>query len=159
MDKASLGKDGMIPKAREIAQQWNQKLTDVEKQHYRDQAMALLEDHAKILRQWWSTADPQLVELENSRRRRHNKQPSSVKKLALLKDPRKPKRPLTAFMLFKNEHAEPANSIVEMASQMKGIGAQWQSMSEESKAPYVQGAAEAQMQYKSALKKYQQQQH
>ena len=93
------------------------------------------------MREWWKNVDNDLVSLENSRRRRMNKQAEATgsgSKLKILVDPFAPKRQLSAYFLWARDERKgrgnmSAASINDMASFQKEIGAKWRTMSEQDK--------------------------
>ncbi|KAI8318664.1 hypothetical protein GQ54DRAFT_69882 [Martensiomyces pterosporus] len=116
-------------------------------------------NHEETLRQWWATADRSLVELENKRRRRHNKNVAGGAKgtkYQLLKDPFAPKRPGSAYLAFYKEKLAALGSISrdELLSQSKITASQWKSLSDAEKAPYVQQAAAEAEKYKQDMAQY-----
>ncbi|KAJ1718227.1 hypothetical protein LPJ61_006748, partial [Coemansia biformis] len=123
-------------RSRAYAEQWKQ-LGDAQKHRLENEVHKLRAEYEDTLRKWWSTADPELVALENQRRRRQR-----GSKAILLKDPFAPKRPLSAYVAFakahvdRNKGAAGSNGIGAMSALMKEAGAQWKRMAEADKAPF-----------------------
>jgi hypothetical protein len=73
------------------------------------------------------------------------------------KDPNKPKRALSAYMFFANEYREtvkeenPGLSFGEIG---KKLGETWKAMSDESKKPYNDKAAQDKERYTREMKNY-----
>ncbi|KAJ2540828.1 hypothetical protein EV175_006196 [Coemansia sp. RSA 1933] len=150
--------------AREMSLKWK-RMDEAEKAKYGALAKAQRAQYEKDVVDWWKSVDHKLVELENKRRKRINKNiRDKVKagetvrgsKLALLKDPFQPKRPLSAYMKFcKSELTGFGNgSGARVSEYMKQIGTKWRSMSEGQKAPFVQAAHNDMAAYKKAAEQY-----
>ena len=72
------------------------------------------------------------------------------------KDPRAPKRPLTAYFLFSAEHRSQFEKGTPVAEQAKKLGEQWRELSDEDKQPFVDKAAKAKEAYAVTMQKYKQ---
>ncbi|KAJ1662205.1 hypothetical protein GGF38_003375, partial [Coemansia sp. RSA 25] len=141
--------------SRSSASAWRA-LGDAAKQQYRAQHDAAKQQHEQAVRAWWAGADRTQVNLENQRRRRHNRRAAQgvIKgaRLALLKDPLAPKRPAGAYLLFMKENM--AGTSGGVAENAKAHSAQWRAMSDAAKAPYVAAAQAEAGAYKVAAEKY-----
>ncbi|KAJ2813774.1 hypothetical protein H4S07_000416 [Coemansia furcata] len=142
--------------SREAGRAWRA-LSESDKQQYHKQREALLAQHVQDVRKWWAGVDRKQVALENQRRRRHNRNVALNKvkgsRLPLLRDPLAPKRPLSAYMMFASEHlaGKSGDSIKDTS---RALGAEWKTMSDAAKAPYVSKAAVEADLYKAASQKY-----
>ncbi|KAJ2114577.1 hypothetical protein GGI13_000274 [Coemansia sp. RSA 455] len=141
--------------SREAAGAWRA-LSDAKKQAYRKQHDDLRAQHAQDVRKWWAAVDRTQVALENQRRRRHNRRVAQElvagSRLPLLKDPLAPKRPLSAFVFFMKERITGSTGSVKDAS--RALGAEWRSLPESARAPYVAAAQAEAGAYKAAAAKY-----
>ncbi|KAJ2083943.1 hypothetical protein GGI09_007319 [Coemansia sp. S100] len=141
--------------SREAAGAWRA-LSDAKKQAYRKQHDDLRAQHAQDVRKWWAAVDRTQVALENQRRRRHNRRVAQKlvagSRLPLLKDPLAPKRPLSAFVFFMKERITGSTGSVKDAS--RALGAEWRSLPESARAPYVAAAQAEAGAYKAAAAKY-----
>ncbi|KAJ1934138.1 high mobility group box 3, partial [Linderina pennispora] len=144
---------------RVASQRWRT-LSDAEKQKYQVQQTELKKKYEQELRQWWATVDRKLVDLENKRRRRINAAVAKEGKgsrVTLLKDPFAPKRPPTSYIVYASEKLSqslPVQGITEMSAQAKMVAAQWRSLSDAEKAPYVLRAKEAKAKFDKDLAAY-----
>ncbi|KAJ2810629.1 hypothetical protein GGI24_006977, partial [Coemansia furcata] len=142
--------------SREAGRAWKA-LSESDKQQYGKQREALLAQHVQDVRKWWADVDRKQVALENQRRRRHNRNVALSKakgsRLPLLRDPLAPKRPLSAYMMFASEHlaGKSGDSIKDTS---RALGAEWKTMSDAAKAPYISKAAVEADLYKAASLKY-----
>ncbi|KAJ1869192.1 hypothetical protein LPJ57_005587 [Coemansia sp. RSA 486] len=130
--------------SREASALWKA-LSDADKRSFEQESQQARKSHERDLRQWWSTVDRKKVQLENMRRRRVSQEKGTP--VNLLKDPFKPKRPTTGYVLFFIEKA-PNVSADSVAEKAKIVSAEWHSMSDEQKAPY-------QKKSKAMVEKYQ----
>ncbi|KAJ2890607.1 hypothetical protein GGI21_000672 [Coemansia aciculifera] len=141
--------------SRSSADAWRA-LGDSAKQQYAKQHDAAQAQHSQAVREWWAGVDLKQVGLENQRRRRHNRRLAQgvIKgsRLALLKDPRAPKRPVSAYILFSKEHMTGVSGKISDLS--KARAAQWKALSDAAKAPYVAAAQAQASAYKAAVQKY-----
>ncbi|KAJ2743188.1 hypothetical protein GGI20_003936 [Coemansia sp. BCRC 34301] len=141
--------------SRSSASAWKA-LSDAAKQQYQAQHDSARAAHDQAVRKWWAGADLDQVNLENQRRRRHNRRVAKgvIKgaRLPMLKDPLAPKRPGSAFALFLKEHVTGGGGSITEAC--KTSAAQWKALSDDAKAPYVAAAQAQASAYKAALQKY-----
>ncbi|KAJ1795895.1 hypothetical protein LPJ59_004081 [Coemansia sp. RSA 2399] len=155
---------GVADAARETSLKWK-RLSESEKAKYTTVAQAQRAQYEKDLVDWWRSVDHKLVDLENKRRRRFNRSISerakageSVRgsKLKILRDPFRPKFPMTSYMRFCKAKLTgfDAKGELSLGQRAKQVGAQWRSMSAADKAPYVQAAATELAAYKKAVEKY-----
>ncbi|KAJ2384554.1 hypothetical protein H4S02_004758 [Coemansia sp. RSA 2611] len=141
--------------ARETSSAWKA-LSDAGKHQYMKQSDALRSQQAQAVRQWWAGVDRGQVALENQRRRRYNRRVAQklVKgpRMPLLRDPLAPKRPSSAFFLFMKERL--VGTTGPISETAKAASAEWKSLAEAAKAPYVAKAVAASAAYKTAVAKY-----
>ncbi|KAJ2881430.1 hypothetical protein H4R27_004095 [Coemansia aciculifera] len=141
--------------SREAASAWKA-LSEAGKQQYHKQHDDLRAQHAQDVRKWWAGVDRAQVALENKRRRRHNRRVAQKtvagSRLPLLKDPLAPKRPPSAFLVFMKERLTGSSGPVKETC--RAFSAEWNSMPDAAKAPYVAAAAVEADVYKSAAAKY-----
>ncbi|KAI9596056.1 hypothetical protein BDF19DRAFT_439499 [Syncephalis fuscata] len=135
-------------------------LTDSERQAYKERATEESLKLQKNYEKWAASLTPeQLAAL----RRYQGLQRKKGKQISVIKDPAKPKKPLSAFLIFLGERRQALaatfdGNAVEFA---KSIGAEWRSLSEAEKKPYNDKSAtnfqkydlEA-TQYRETLPKY-----
>ncbi|KAI8058028.1 Non-histone chromosomal protein 6 [Syncephalis plumigaleata] len=85
------------------------------------------------------------------------KEAGSTRRVKKAKDPNKPKRALSAYMFFANEHREtikeenPGLSFGEIG---KKLGETWKSMDDDSKKPFNDKAALDKERYAREMKNY-----
>ncbi|BFZ58768.1 hypothetical protein PYCC9005_005833 [Savitreella phatthalungensis] len=73
------------------------------------------------------------------------------------KDPNAPKRPLSSYMLFTQDHREVVkaeNPDIAFGAIGKALGDKWKSMSDAEKKPYEDKAKKAKADYETAKAKY-----
>ncbi|KAJ2850509.1 hypothetical protein IWW36_001826 [Coemansia brasiliensis] len=155
-----LAKDKTIysGKITELAQicsvKWND-MSESERLKYHEEAKRIKAEHEKYLRQWWSTADQDLIALENQRRKRQK-----GSKARLIKDPFAPKRPGSAYTFFvrermggyKTPEAELGPEL--MKELMKSVSEEWKRMSAAERAPFAKTAELESARYKQNVEKY-----
>ncbi|KAJ2715605.1 Non-histone chromosomal protein 6, partial [Coemansia spiralis] len=140
-------------RSRLYAEKWRQ-TGEAEKQRLQDKVVALRAEHEEAARKWWQSADPELVALENRRRKRQRGD-----KARLLKNPFAPKRPISAYVAFAKEHAQLNKGAADggiggMAKVMSAGAAKWKAMSAAAKEPYAQQAATDKIRYEQEVIKY-----
>ncbi|PVU88822.1 hypothetical protein BB561_005680 [Smittium simulii] len=141
-----------------ISKKWKL-LTEAEKLEY-DQKIKLLKQlYTAKLHKWWDDVDKNLVKLENRRRRFINKirKANGIRKLSMLVDPRKPKRPMMVYLMFsddlkKSNNLEVPNKNTDFS---KYTSAKWKELPESEKDIYRNKFASAFKLYKEALNKFQ----
>ncbi|KAJ2628685.1 hypothetical protein H4R22_003751 [Coemansia sp. RSA 1290] len=140
--------------ARICSEKWSS-MGESEKAKYHKEAEKLKAEHETYLRQWWSTVDPDLVALENQRRRRQQ-----GSKARLMKDPFAPKRPATPFMLYvkeyvaKNKNTQDGQGIDSMQKLVKSASEEWNHMTATDKAAFNKAAEIEKTRYKQDMDKY-----
>ncbi|PIA13630.1 HMG-box [Coemansia reversa NRRL 1564] len=141
-------------RARLYSSKWKS-LSDKEKQSYQEESQKLRSEHEVTMRKWWSTVDLDLVALENKRRRRQSK---AGTKPTLLKDPFKPKRPVSAFIRFStermSENKDVSNGIEDVSKAVKHAAQIWKNLSDAEKAPFTKAAQADTRRYREDMDKY-----
>ncbi|KAJ2448031.1 hypothetical protein EV183_005631, partial [Coemansia sp. RSA 2336] len=152
-DKASYA-GSVTELARICSAKWSS-MDESDKARYHKEAEKLKAEHEAYLRQWWSTVDPDLVALENQRRRRQK-----GSKARLMKDPFAPKRPATPFMLYvkdyvaRNKHAGDGSGLDAMQKLVKSASGEWRHMTAADKAAFQKAAEIERARYKQDMDKY-----
>ena len=85
------------------------------------------------------------------------KSPKKVKKAKKVKDPNAPKRNLSAYFFFMNDHRPKvvkSNPDLKVTEVGKKLGELWRAMSDSEKAPYVKKADADKIRYEKAKAAY-----
>ncbi|PVU92933.1 hypothetical protein BB561_003530 [Smittium simulii] len=141
-----------------ISKKWKL-LTEAEKLEYEQKMKLLKNSYTAELHKWWDDVDKNLVKLENRRRRFTNKirKAKGMSKLSMLVDPRKPKRPPAAYVMFsddlkKSNNLEVPNKNTDFG---KYASSKWKELPESEKDIYRNKFTSAFKLYKEALNKFQ----
>ncbi|OLL23027.1 High mobility group protein B3 [Neolecta irregularis DAH-3] len=134
---------------RELSSQW-QGLSESEKNHWQSRAMTAQESYQRAYEQYVTSLTPDEIAKENALRRKlkKNGRKSNIKPLV---DSRRPKRPLTAYLLFNIENRDPSLSVAENG---KRSGETWRNMSDSEKTKYFQLAKARSEKYRQDMEAY-----
>merc|ERR1712070_436563 len=79
---------------------------------------------------------------------------SSGKKDAWRRDPEKPKRPMSAYFLYASQFREQNPGVKKVTEVIKQATAQWKTLSDTQKAPFVKQAESAKAKYVKDMEQY-----
>lgn len=138
---------------KKIAEQWTQVAPAV-KENLQKQYMEQQSAYKQKLMDYKSsiTDDQQMLIKKELIKKEHALERSQVKqKLAELG---KPKRPLSAFILFMQDNKMVKDSQVSQQDWMKNLSKEWKNLTMEAKNKYITEAAQLIEQYKTEIKKW-----
>ncbi|KAI9279639.1 high mobility group box domain-containing protein [Sporodiniella umbellata] len=141
------GKEGGLGEAAGIlAERWRN-LDEKEKEKFKVQFQKEKELHETAYAEALNKATPQQIQEENFLRKKY--------KLPLLKDPKKPKRPLNAFVYYYTSVADKFDDkSVRVADRAKQISLQYKALSDSEKEPFKKQAEEARAKYNKEIESY-----
>ncbi|PVU93740.1 hypothetical protein BB561_003073 [Smittium simulii] len=126
-------------KIKDISLKWKL-MAEAEKLEYEQKYKLLKEQFTATLYKWWDTIDKNLVKMENRRRKNINKirKSKGINALAMLVDPRAPKRPPHSYAMFvkdikKSNHPDLPNNKIDF---IKYVAAKWNKLPETEKNIY-----------------------
>lgn len=132
----------------EIGKRWAN-LPDSGKAPYNDKAAAAKEVYQKKLEKYQQTAHYTKHQAKLAEWKKQQK------KKPFKKDPNKPKKGLSAYLIFVNEkRPELTKQGLKMLEISKEAGSLWAKLSEEDKAPYVKKADKFKKEADAAMEKY-----
>ncbi|PVU86390.1 hypothetical protein BB561_006719 [Smittium simulii] len=142
---------------KDVSERWSF-MNEAEKLKYEQKFILLKEQYTTELYKWWDNIDKNLIKLENRRRRVMNKinKNTNIHKYTMLVDPRAPKRPVVANLMFHIdlEKLNPPDAPIERIVFTKYAAAKWLQLSESEKDIYRVKYNTALQLYKEASNKY-----
>jgi high mobility group protein B3 len=96
-------------------------------------------------------------EKDESKLNKFLKQQEKKQQSKKAKDPNRPKRPLSAYMVYCNRNREKVkeeNPGIEVKTTMVKLGAGWRSLSDKQRTPYIKKAAELKAIYEKEMENY-----
>ncbi|KTW30073.1 uncharacterized protein T551_02017 [Pneumocystis jirovecii RU7] len=135
-------------------------LSQEERQVYRDLSLQSKVDATRAYELWVTSLSPKEISEENRLRNQLRKQ--GKKGISRIKDPRRPKRPMTPF-LFYCAHARSSPDFVEKyaggatkaTEQVQALSRKWAAMRDEEKMKFIDQAIDSRERYQKEMEIYQ----
>ncbi|KAG5518476.1 hypothetical protein PMAC_002871 [Pneumocystis sp. 'macacae'] len=135
-------------------------LSQKERQIYQDLSQQSRIDAIRAYELWVTSLSPKEISEENRLRNRLRKQ--GRKGISRIKDPRKPKRPMTPFFLYCM-HARSSPDFIEKyvggatkpTEQIQALSRKWAAMGEEEKMKFINQATDNRARYQKEMEIYQ----
>ncbi|TFK69985.1 hypothetical protein BDN72DRAFT_878061 [Pluteus cervinus] len=129
--------------ASQCAQAWRA-LSESEKQPYVDAFAVDRIEHDKKRMEWFNNVDPAVLRAINKR-----KVAKGNRKIIKPRNPDAPKRPMTSFFLFANDHRHSIDPSLKTTDKAKKLGEAWKSLPAEEKERYAKTAAEGRAEFRA----------
>jgi len=135
------------------------KLPDAQKIDYKEKATKAMEAYKKDLAEWKRTYPKLSQQLsDEKKRKRQDKAEKKKKKMKKQKkDPNTPKRAMSAFMFYSQEHRsviQEKNSDVSFGEIGRILGAEWKKLSDAEREKYVKKAEADRERYHKEMENY-----
>ncbi|XP_021951746.1 transcription factor A, mitochondrial isoform X2 [Folsomia candida] len=138
---------------KKIGTQWD-RLDEAGKEKYLAAYKKDMESYSATLDKYQASLTPEQTALVEQLKMEKMSKKDKREKKRRVKDLGKPKKPMTAFLLFLRAQAKHGDTIEQYQQLAKQMGTKWKGMSEAEKAPYLAQYNDAASIYEKDLKKW-----